>query len=44
MQEIGPDATKEQLVNAVGRHFMGQQIDETKAISMFLKAAKQNDK
>lgn len=41
LPEVGPDATKEQLVLAVGKHFMGQQIDETRAISMFLKTARQ---
>ena len=40
---MGPDSTKEQLVVAVGKHFMTQQVDEAKAISLFLKTARQQN-
>lgn len=38
--ELGPNPSKEQLVNAVERHFMSQQLDETQVITSFVQAAK----
>ncbi|XP_073385683.1 uncharacterized protein [Physcomitrium patens] len=38
--EVGPNSTKEQLLHAVGRHFMSQELDETQVISAFMQAAK----
>ncbi|MCO5612853.1 hypothetical protein L7F22_067124 [Adiantum nelumboides] len=38
--ELGPNPSKEQLVNAVERHFMSQQLDEAQVITSFVQAAK----
>eukprot|EP00270_Netrium_digitus_P001142 TRINITY_DN1124_c0_g1_i1.p1 TRINITY_DN1124_c0_g1~~TRINITY_DN1124_c0_g1_i1.p1 ORF type:complete len:103 (-),score=19.97 TRINITY_DN1124_c0_g1_i1:259-567(-) len=38
--DVGPNPTKEQLLSAVGRHFMAQQPDEQQVIACFMKAAK----
>jgi len=38
--EVGPNSSKEQLVHAVGRHFMSQELDEAQVISGFMQAAK----
>ncbi|MCO5557458.1 hypothetical protein L7F22_011023 [Adiantum nelumboides] len=38
--ELGPNPSKEQLVNAVERHFMSQQLDEAQVITSFVHAAK----
>lgn len=38
--ELGPNPSKEQLVAAVERHFMSQQLDELQVIASFVQAAK----
>lgn len=38
--ELGPNPSKDQLVDAVERHFMSQQLDEVQVITGFVKAAK----
>ncbi|KAK9811784.1 hypothetical protein WJX72_009914 [[Myrmecia] bisecta] len=38
--DIAPNCTKDQLVSAVGRHFMSQTVDENKVIAMFVQAAR----
>ncbi|KAH7366564.1 hypothetical protein KP509_18G085500 [Ceratopteris richardii] len=38
--EVGPNPSKEQLVNAIERHFMSLQLDETQVIISFMQAAK----
>lgn len=38
--EAGPHLSKEQLVNAVERHFSSQQMDELQVIDSFVQAAK----
>ncbi|XP_024361995.1 uncharacterized protein [Physcomitrium patens] len=38
--EVGPNSTKEQLLHAVGRHFMSQELDEAQVIAAFMHAAK----
>jgi hypothetical protein len=39
--EVGPNSSKQQLLDAVGRHFMSQQeLDEFQVITGFMQAAK----
>jgi hypothetical protein len=39
--EVGPNSSKEQLLHAVGKHFMSQQeLDELQVITGFMQAAK----
>lgn len=38
--DLGPNPSKEQLVDAVERHFMSQQLDEVQVINAFVQAAK----
>lgn len=38
--EVGPNSSKEQLVDAVCRHFMSQELDEVQVIMGFMQAAK----
>lgn len=38
--EVGPNSSKEQLVDAVVRHFMSQELDEGQVIMGFMQAAK----
>ncbi|GBG64679.1 hypothetical protein CBR_g46221 [Chara braunii] len=38
--EIGPNSSKEQLLTAVGKHFVSQTVDECKVITCFMQAAK----
>eukprot|EP00250_Pteridium_aquilinum_P014996 c22319_g3_i1 orf=464-1129(-) len=38
--EVGPHSSKEQLVDAVERHFSSQQLDEFQVIARFMQAAK----
>lgn len=38
--ELGPNPSKEQLVDAVERHFISQQLDELQVITSFVQAAK----
>lgn len=38
--EVGPNSSKEQLVDAVGRHFMSLELDEGQVIMDFMQAAK----
>ncbi|XP_057834689.1 uncharacterized protein LOC131045168 [Cryptomeria japonica] len=38
--EVGPNPSKEQLVHAVERHFISQQLDELQVIAGFVQAAK----
>lgn len=40
LMDVGPNSTKEQLLRAVGRHFMSQELDEAQVIAAFLQAAK----
>ncbi|CAI5505994.1 unnamed protein product [Closterium sp. Naga37s-1] len=40
LAEVGPNSSKEQLLSAVGRHFMSQQLDELQVLAGFLQAAK----
>ncbi|GJP33543.1 hypothetical protein CLOM_g18072 [Closterium sp. NIES-68] len=40
LAEVGPNSSKEQLLSAVGRHFMAQQLDELQVLAGFLQAAK----
>ncbi|KAK6130020.1 hypothetical protein DH2020_036242 [Rehmannia glutinosa] len=40
LAHISPNPTKEQLVNAVQRHFSSQQVDEVQVIVEFIRAAK----
>lgn len=39
LTDVGDSATREQLVTAVGRHFMQQSVDETDTIERFINAA-----
>ncbi|CAG9467215.1 unnamed protein product [Pedinophyceae sp. YPF-701] len=36
LPDVSPDATKENLVMAVGRHFSAQNVDEQRVINAFL--------
>jgi hypothetical protein len=38
--EVGPNSSKQQLLDAVGRHFMSQELDEFQVITGFMQAAK----
>ncbi|CAM6047221.1 unnamed protein product [Sphagnum compactum] len=38
--EVGPNSSKQQLLDAVGRHFMSQELDEVQVITGFMQAAK----
>ncbi|KAG0555623.1 hypothetical protein M758_12G186500 [Ceratodon purpureus] len=38
--EVGPNSTKEQLLRAVGRHFVSLELDEAQVIAAFMQAAK----
>ncbi|XP_024524062.1 uncharacterized protein LOC9647807 [Selaginella moellendorffii] len=38
--DVGPNSSKEQLLQAVSRHFVGQQLDELQVITGFVQAAK----
>ncbi|CAM6037490.1 unnamed protein product [Sphagnum compactum] len=38
--EVGPNSSKEQLLHAVGKHFMSQELDELQVITGFMQAAK----
>ncbi|KAJ7558723.1 hypothetical protein O6H91_04G053000 [Diphasiastrum complanatum] len=38
--DVGPHSTKEQLLQAVGRHFISYQLDELQVILTFMQAAK----
>ncbi|BDA44944.1 probable histone deacetylase complex subunit SAP30 at C-terminar half [Coccomyxa sp. Obi] len=40
LPDVGPNSSKEQLVMAVGRHFMAQTVDESKVIALFVAAAR----
>jgi hypothetical protein len=38
--EVGPNSSKQQLLDAVGRHFMSQELDEFQVITGFMQAVK----
>jgi hypothetical protein len=38
--EVGPNSSKQQLLGAVGKHFMSQEMDEFQVITGFMQAAK----
>ncbi|KAK9908325.1 hypothetical protein WJX75_006093 [Coccomyxa subellipsoidea] len=40
LPDVGPNSSKDQLVMAVGRHFMAQTVDESKVIALFVAAAR----
>lgn len=41
LPDVGPNSSKEQLVSAVGRHFMEQTVEEDSVIASFIRAARQ---
>jgi hypothetical protein len=38
--KVGPNSSKQQLLDAVGKHFMSQEMDEFQVITGFMQAAK----
>jgi len=40
LADVGPNSSRDQLMTAVGRHFMQQNVDEAETIERFIRAAK----